>query len=1169
MTRSKKGNHLRKGNGGRTDGKGETQVDSRRAPVQSRSLSLAGSPSTERKNPPSAECMNLSDDSRLTKLADNQSMRSSFEDRESEGPGSTALASPLYIDHEEKSEGNETECKEEKLTYTSPPFGKKAGVKRKHGSPLWSAGGKNKSKMSTNRSAKRSKQVNGAFKEAYFEKAGELDALREAEVPDPETNCKVKVGHVLYPILNFLIERRFALEEDAMFSCHGTGLWFSNWMHEGVLPLTGMDCNDPRALPLWISREPLGSSDLFYWLGPKFYGCTIHENCLMYLWDQEFHHMDRGCSLFDKYGVSEVASTMDVGLYIVEQRGNPEERAYARTLLSFDHLLEVKRWVEAEIVYKDHDMFSCLIEPMPRSHLKVWIDGFAARTSFNRNVAFVAEAMWKLCTKTNRSLIWASGDEFCPLTLKRGMMYALQRDSAETHKLLVLGGDYTEDSWYNFSHSLPTRFTNFCGASWRSIRKNWVEKEMSRKICEWVDDFQSRLFREWDDGDDPDIGAIGGQVDVPVVTLEGEPILVSYANLTNDSMDRWQRDLTRFARECRNTVGRIVPRLPGLGTLEVGPLWGINVAPHATIDGFEAMIEDSGVEKQDAVYNLAMSPWVSPSHTFIVDGEEYIDEKQFVEHARRKLTRETNPTLTAKRKWNVAVYKDLEKVQEDKTKLYQLWLFDWPLYKPARTDAMSAMTAILRLADRSPHSPKLHYKWECEGEPHTTTEVFTCDAIDDARLFGQKSLIPVDQGVWACPSAQENATRNMKPTSRNRRLEQLQEMNEFHASKECQKVFRKTDEVLFAAKPRLIFDCLGEQFWALRNFLQALQKDLGGRDDMLWKRGQHTVWFRYGGSMDPDQKSTWKRRASTRATTEQEFSAILVGGDDIIVVKYVNGVETENIELDVSKCDKSQTEFSCQIVAASFLLHVFGCEFQELMSMYQNMTTKTIYFQSMAELHTGTPETTIFNSITIGWAVFIGLFFDFPLESFMNACGYTVKLSTMPPGMGTFHKGFWTRRDYWVPLPSRICKFGLCSTTEQISEEALANHIAGVARGWRSMYLDPLFGLFINKACEYNPEAEIKFDDSLQWRRELWLDHEWKLKRPNLALDEVACFYMYHYGIDTDSVMSAISYFELNLDIEAAKISHPVLSRIYIRDYRCDTQADFVRYMSSLENTPM
>lgn len=399
----------------------------------------------------------------------------------------------------------------------------------------------------------------------------------------------------------------------------------------------------------------------------------------------------------------------------------------------------------------------------------------------------------------------------------------------------------------------------------------------------------------------------------------------------------------------------------------------------------------------------------------------------------------------------------------------------------------------------------------------------------------------------------------------------------FPADLESTTCFVKSDELLLDAKPRLIHNASSLIFWSNRSALQNFSRVLDARKFLAWSFGDRLVTLTYGGAMDPQEKTEWRNDVEQYIPSPEFRSTvhIIVGGDDILMVcagwSQERKLLTEfEIELDISKCDQSQNDVTFAIFSA-FSQCVYGYEDAWLLkSIKGNMESSTpFYKQHGMWLQTGQGETTCFNSGAVGGtAITCCLILDELTEEavrfFFNAVGFDVKVSRMDKGCGTFHKGYWAHEVdrapmwVWLPLPSRFVKFGwkgFSTLDASVNLIALQDHLAAVARGWKSMPLDPLFDAFVSKFCDQDTVAvrPQEFGAARAWKKWDW--NRWARQ----GCYDCAKFYNMRYGLTWWRVEELIAEIH-SWELAPRYVRNEILQIIYIRDYACDTQEDFAKF---------
>lgn len=1056
--------------------------------------------------------------------------------------------------------------------------------------------GKSRKRKNKDQSRGHSKKnrVNEGFKEAFFQAKAQIDVMKheQSKLPAPITNFSVPSGHPLHPILfPFFDYYKKWIQQDFFIDVEGDGLWFNHWQKEGVLPRYIWEDgrrdvpSDCASFFCGSAHDPSSFRHMRYWIGPTFYKHS--ESMLVGLWDQQFLFYDcnDAKTIFNVYAMEPIVQTADITLYEVLHKDLLKDNDKGRYFSP--KVAKPVRWVFSLASRNPHDFLSSLIEEP--SDFDLVYDLLAARTSFGRAVPHMTQSMWQKVCKANSSLIWAQGSLFCPLSLERGMMRRMLEASADTHKHHVFAGDYSQDSFYNFSSSLPNRFVSLFGGSWRQACRVFDEHRVVERVTEMVGElktkFESTFSSSETDQEDPppdpdQDGAYevrGSEREKLDDYLQGgsdpfdPPLDIEIPIIADTSFGPLTRDLVKGVRAACETFSRLKVGVPFVelplinleGAIPVAMAWEADPA------SFEEMHLNAAVLKDECFYNPHFSIYGCPAHEFVESDGAIYERRQFLELANTKLS-SNNPNLNTSRKWTQKLFQDLELEEQYNLGLYKLYNFDWPIYQAADTKAMSAITAVLRLADSAPFQPttnQVTVQLPVLFDPFSDATVCLYDFLIVIAQIGlpwasdpKISVQVLSDEAATVDSYPDSMTKDMKPSSKNRRKDQLRELRD-GVERDSQRVFRKTDERLLSAKPRLIYDCLGSQFWNLRTTLVFLQHALASQ--MFWTIivGDLTLDFSYGGCMDPLKKGHWRRSVNERMSScrTRDYVALLVGGDDILAVCSHSGVITE-LEIDVSKCDKSQTSVS-YLVACSFILTFFDSLPEHFHIMRENMETKTEYFHGFTDLHTGTPETTCFNTITVGWSLALSFVFNVSPTKFMEIMGYSIKCSSLEPGGGTFHKGFWNTEWNWIPLPSRICKFGSMayeSRDKYMTIRELEDHIAGVSLGWRSMDLDPIFGIFVD-ACSSHVRYQNTplIEQSDLWKKELWKGWNWERMGRNVSIDTVAPFYTMRYKIDVQLLCQLFSFLKSNVTCDPAHISHPALTMIYYRDYRCDTSDEY------------
>lgn len=423
----------------------------------------------------------------------------------------------------------------------------------------------------------------------------------------------------------------------------------------------------------------------------------------------------------------------------------------------------------------------------------------------------------------------------------------------------------------------------------------------------------------------------------------------------------------------------------------------------------------------------------------------------------------------------------------------------------------------------------------------------------------------------------KKAIDNMSSSSAAARLAQFRDRF-IDPPNPCISTFTKSDEILTSAKPRIIHNVPFEDFSHLRNFLQNTQKILSIYQRISFSHQFAHVTLTYGACMDPIEKGVWRteiahefemgRDCKLPSEGGQTLRAdVLVGGDDIMAVVHVYTYmgkgkapkwHSFEIEGDITQCDQSHSALSLflfRTFVETFTMMSFHDTFK---TIEKNMQKNTDTYESKIKLLlTGMAETTMFNSCVAGPLFVLGILYGHhhSLDTWCSWFGFQVKVSYVPLGCATFHKGFWahTEKAYkWVPLPSRLVKFGWkefeCGNTLPL----LTDHLAGVASGWKSMDLDPVFGAIVWRFPSHK-SVPAPMDSAHHWT------NKWNWNRKGDILPLAACtrFYQHHYHIPLTDIIELVSILRKLPTDEALRIRSGLLNRIYFRDYRCDNQEEF------------
>jgi len=552
-----------------------------------------------------------------------------------------------------------------------------------------------------------------------------------------------------------------------------------------------------------------------------------------------------------------------------------------------------------------------------------------------------------------------------------------------------------------------------------------------------------------------------------------------------------------------------------------------------------------------------------------------------------------------------------------------------PLYAPAVCKAMNLASAVLRLGptpEHSPMSPELawyhlsshpdgtwvqlrrgEHRAIREGEVFThyspkslmralhasvqpmngilVPELLTEEDIEEGRSisFAEQTRYIMNQGL-------DNTTipilgqliKDMSSSSKAKRkagLQEAEQTGELGSQSTC---FTKTDEILTSAKPRLIHNVPTDTFLEMRVGLMNFQKLLSKLQFTLFEWQWNQVYFTYGGSMTPTEKGVWRTEVDNYLKMRppgnhiQRVSFVLVGGDDITIVVFVcrDGavIGQYEIEIDVSRCDQSQNANTAALFCCMFQ-SICGYRDDKLFAEIKaNMRQNTdLYLSQLLMLCTGVGETGIFNSCTVGGVAVMGCLFGFhmDLKRFYSSWGFSIKISKVPYLMSTFHKGFWIKvneKCHWLPLPSRIVKFGWKEVPkkESIDLHALMQHLSEVARGWKSMDLDPVFGALVKKFPDSCDPSPPHIGSAHAW------SDRWNWSRIGTIFEVHHClkFYKNRYQLEESDIITTIELIN-NTPYEVRMMSDYGVETFYERDYCYDEQSAFdARFVENVSNPP-
>lgn len=315
---------------------------------------------------------------------------------------------------------------------------------------------------------------------------------------------------------------------------------------------------------------------------------------------------------------------------------------------------------------------------------------------------------------------------------------------------------------------------------------------------------------------------------------------------------------------------------------------------------------------------------------------------------------------------------------------------------------------------------------------------------------------------------------NMKPRSRKRMLRVLDDVMsgraEWDAETKAIKIFVKSDDKVFKAKPRII------QFVNSIVWLRVVLKVSG----LLKRIKSQEGWSWY--DRHSKKRFIWAS-GQTQKDLSGTFEKFLKECEDIVALCGDDNTDEEGAN-DAGKYDSTQKGIF--LARQLHLLSLMGFSKDELEEIVRIHTSPRkadgfMFFLSHAVLPSGAPWTLFLN--TIGLVVFhrqLALVRE-RLPDVDD--GVRVRLSgailgldmknEKNPNLGEitfngaeFLKGVFVRirdRVFWTPLPSRLCKWGSRNYAHpDIPRTDIVQHIAQVCKGQDPFLLDPMCRKFVD-----------------------------------------------------------------------------------------------------------
>lgn len=356
-----------------------------------------------------------------------------------------------------------------------------------------------------------------------------------------------------------------------------------------------------------------------------------------------------------------------------------------------------------------------------------------------------------------------------------------------------------------------------------------------------------------------------------------------------------------------------------------------------------------------------------------------------------------------------------------------------------------------------------------EGVPYEYNAMRNFNRMLDASVFPR-----VSQSQEACLTLEEYMPyiENMPCGSRNKHIEYFQSMEGPIASKEpfTDHAFTKSDEVLAAPKGRGIINPPPSLFYELVVGVTSVKKAFKRKLlNKIYHKGEISVYLTYGADMTQQEKSEWMTKVmSSHRNTYCAY--ILVGGDDNLTLFDIKGRWCA-WESDVTACDQSHNAGLIGVMCDVFSKMLASREWiKKLEASYRRpIKTKemTVRFHE-PQLHTGHPQTSVCNSVVVGFmacflaSLVLDLFsrkqLDFPedefscrvMEEFLDARALELGMIWKneihsDPRWATFHKGCWipsSQGHQWLPLPSCLWKASKIRTDQRISQKELLLRLA-------------------------------------------------------------------------------------------------------------------------------
>jgi hypothetical protein len=393
---------------------------------------------------------------------------------------------------------------------------------------------------------------------------------------------------------------------------------------------------------------------------------------------------------------------------------------------------------------------------------------------------------------------------------------------------------------------------------------------------------------------------------------------------------------------------------------------------------------------------------------------------------------------------------------------------------------------------------------------------------------------------------------NMNPRSRQRRKYDRIRMLLSGAHPEADRMAItqvKSDEILFAPKARNLTNVGSGEFWKYLRHIRWLSSCCAKRQ-VWFTTSDCTVTFQCASEFDSDQKSLWMEQVLARHKRfdNHAFEILLAGDDATIVFTYAHH-DPIFVEFDVSRNDQSHTIHSFKFfehMVTMLGLSVGDDDF--IFTVRSAMKMESIHFRSREQLFTGKVWTTMYNSLSLG-GIFVALFSESVAKGVpvtpewmteaWSHMGFDTKIRFSKDLCGiTFNKGFWTCVQNvitWIPLPSRIFKFGHMDEADYSGPISLVTRCREVALGWTGTVLDPLFGTWVQKHLD---------KDTTKWRLPRGMNHTPTGVVLTASVTEVLPLYQCRYGIEEHELRSCIKYLEDTQDFYFGKVSHPVLMKI-------------------------